>query len=173
MIKNKKHFIFTIVVVTLAVAINVFIIVHSCLNGKLSTNESGKIVALLKTIINAFGKDAINEGNIDTFTHVVRKLVGHFGLFVFSGAFSTWAFHLSSYYLNKYKWWYGLIFTLFFGLFLASLTELIQTFVPGRSGQITDVLIDYSGYILGTGIVVLISFILYKKGKITLQNDAK
>ena len=173
MIKNKKHFIFTVVVATLAVAINIFIIVHSCLNAAQSTNQSGWVVTMLKTIINSFSKDAINDGNINTFTHVVRKLIGHFGLFVFSGGFSTWAIHLSSYYLKKYKWWYDLIFTLFFGLFLASLTELIQTFVPGRSGQITDVLIDFSGYILGTGIVVLILFILYKKGKITLQNEAK
>ncbi len=170
MIKNKKHFIFTIVVATIALAINVFIIVHSCLNGMRSTEESGKIVNLLKSIINAFSKDAINDSNIDSFSHVVRKLVGHFGLFVFSGGSSSWAFHLSSYYLKKYRWWYGLIFTLFFGLFLAGLTELIQVFIPGRAGQFTDVLIDYSGYILGTGIVVLILFILYKNGKIALEN---
>ena len=51
MIKNKKHFIFTIVVATIALAINVFIVVHSCLNGMRSTEESGKIVNLLKSII--------------------------------------------------------------------------------------------------------------------------
>lgn len=165
MIANKKHFIWTIVIASIAIAINVFIIVQSCLNGIKSTNSSGIVVNILKSIINAFSKDAINEGNIDSFTHVVRKLVGHFGLFVCSGLSSSLAIHFASYYLKRYQWWYGLIFTLFFGLFLAGLTELIQSFIPDRSGQLTDVLIDYSGYILGTGIIVLIVFLVSRKKK--------
>ena len=70
-----------------------------------------------------------------------------------------------TYYLKKYKHWYGLVFSLFFGLFIAGLTEVIQSFIPGRSGEIVDVLIDYGGYILGTGIIVLIVLLKEKKNK--------
>ena len=166
MISNKKHFIWTIVIVAIAIAINIFIIIQSCLNGVRSTSSSGWVVTLFKNIINTFSKDAINDGNISTFTYVIRKLIGHFGLFVLSGVSSTLALHFASYYLKNYKWWYGLVFTLFFGLFLAGLTELIQSFIPSRSGEVLDVLIDFSGYVLGTGIIVLILFLTNRKKQI-------
>ena len=165
MIKNKKHFIWTIVIAAIALAINTFIIVQSCLNGNQSTQSSGIVVTVFKSVINFFHKDAINESNIGTLTHVTRKLVGHYGLFVFSGLSSSLAIHFASYYLKNYKWWYGLIFSLFFGLCLAGVTELIQSFIPSRSGEVVDVLIDYSGYVTGTGIIVLILFLITKKHK--------
>ena len=164
-IQNKKRFILSIAIGVFALAINVFIIVQACLDGMRSTESSGIVVDLLKGMINGISPNAINDGNINTFTHVIRKLVGHFGLFAFSGVFTSWSIHLGSYYLKKYQWYMGLVFTLCFGMFLAGLTELIQSFVPERSGQFTDVLIDFAGYILGTGIVVLILFIIYKVNK--------
>lgn len=146
-------------------AINAFIVVQACLNGFKSTQSSGLVVAFLKSIINGISPNAINDSNIDTFTYLVRKLVGHFGLFAFSGAFTTWSIYLGGYYLKNFKDYMGLTFSLCFGLFLAGLTELIQRFVPERSGQFTDVLIDFAGYLVGTGILILIVFIIYKVSK--------
>ena len=85
---NKKHLIFTIIITTLAISLNIFIIIQSCLNGAESSSSSGFVVTLLKNIINTFVKDAINESNIDTFSGVIRKLIGHFGLFLLSGVLS-------------------------------------------------------------------------------------
>ncbi len=167
--KDKKYLILTIIVTALAIAFNIFIVVQASLNGSMSTSSSGIAVNFFKSIINAFHKDAINESNIDTFRHVIRKLIGHFSFFMISGLLSSLAIHLSSAYLNKYKYWYGVIFSLCFGLFLAGLTELIQSFIPSRSGQITDVLIDFSGYILGTGIIVLIVFLVIRQHKKKVQ----
>ena len=53
--------------------------------------------------------------------------------------------------------------SLAFGLFMGSLTEIIQLNVPGRSGQFTDVLIDFSGYLLGFLIILLILFLIIRK----------
>lgn len=158
--KRKFHIVLTIIVFALSIAMNAFIIVQSCLYSAMSTSSSGLAVNILKAIINAFHNNAINEDNIGTFTYVIRKLIGHFGFFTISGLLTSWAIYLLSYYLKKYKHYMGIIFSLCFGLFLAGLTELIQSFIPDRSGQISDVLIDFGGYILGMGIIILIVFIL-------------
>ena len=163
--KNKRYLIATIIVSALAVSLNFFIILHSCLNGDASSQASGPVVELFKSIINLFHAGTINDSNIGTFTQVIRKLVGHFGLFLVDGVFTSWSIYLASAYIKKYKQWYGLIFTLFFGLFMAGLSEFIQIFVPGRSGELLDILIDYGGYLLGTGTIVLIAFLRYKKTK--------
>ena len=161
-IDNKRHLVATIILTSFSVLFNIFIITQSCLNGNQSTESSGFVVELLKAFINAFSKDTINESNIGILTSITRKAVGHFGLFFISGILTSWSIHLMSKYIKKYQFWFGISFSLFFGLFLAGLTELIQRFVPGRSGEFTDVLIDYGGYLLGTSIIIIIVLIMIK-----------
>ena len=161
--KNKKELILFIIVTALAVLINGYIIMHSCFNASMSSSSSGRVVNLLKAIINVFHKDTINENNIGTFSHIVRKLIGHFGLFAVSGLFTTWFLYLL---LKKHPLFRVDAFpfaTLFIGLFLASLTEFIQLFVPGRSGESKDVLIDFLGYCLGFLIIFIIVLIIRRK----------
>lgn len=153
--KNKKHLIFTIIVVSLAVLMNAFIIVQSCLNGEASTQSSGLVVNILKAIFQ------VKEENLDIVTTLVRKLIGHFFFFVISGVLSSWGIYLLSFYIKNYKSWFGISFSLCFGLLIAGVTELIQLFIPGRSGQVTDVLIDFSGYVLGTFIIIFVIFLTY------------
>ena len=45
------------------------------------------------------------------------------------------------------------------------ITELIQLNMPGRSGELLDVLIDFSGYIFGFLIILLIVFLILKHQK--------
>ncbi len=163
--ENKRYFIAVIILTSLAVIVNAFIIVQSCLNGARSTESSGFVVNLLKTIINAISPNAINDGNIETFSGVIRKLVGHFGLFLVSGLLTSSALYLWIKELSWYKNYLFLCISLGFGFLLAGLTEIIQLFVPNRSGEFTDVLIDFSGYILGLGIIVLIAFLIYRHKK--------
>lgn len=162
MFKNKKDTILLIVFTVLAVAINAYIIYHSCLNGSQSGMASKGVVDLIENIINAIKPNTINEGNYNAFANFIRKAVGHFGLFVISGLFSS----LSIYYLLKdlkwYRFYYGIIISFAFGFLLAALTEIIQLNVPNRSGELTDVLIDSSGYLLGLGIIALILFLVIR-----------
>ena len=161
-LNNKRYFIATIIITFLAVVVNAFIIMQSCLNGYRSTLSSSLVVNTMKSVINGISPDAINDGNIDTFTHVIRKLVGHFGLFVFSGLFTSPAIYLWIRPQEWYKHYHYFYMTLGFGLFLASLTEIIQLFVPNRSGQFSDVLIDFSGFLLGFLIILLVLFLVYR-----------
>ena len=149
---NKRKEAAKWILFALAILLNAFIIINSCMNGNQSSAESGRVTNIIKNIINFFIHNAINDSNYETFHGVIRKLVGHFGLFLLDGVIVSWDIH----FLIQKKWWIKLIITLSFGLLIAILTEVIQLAVPGRAGSALDILIDYSGYIIGTGIILLI-----------------
>ena len=48
---------------------------------------------------------------------------------------------------------------------MAALTECIQLTIPGRAGSVIDILIDYAGYTIGAGIILLIYFLIYRHHK--------
>lgn len=161
--RSKKYWFFTILAIVLAVAINAYIIMHSCLDAIESTKASQGVVEVAEDVVNTVRPDTITPENHDAFASFIRKAFGHFGLFAASGLLSSLAFYLS---LSPYSWckhYVNVIFSLTFGLFVAILTEMIQLSVPGRSGEITDVLIDFSGYLLGTLIIGLILFLVIRK----------
>ena len=149
--------------IILALAINGYIIMHSCLDATESSKASAGVVDVIASIINAFKADAINASNYDSLSTFVRKAFGHFGLFMVSGLLTSLALYLS---LSPHSWckhYMNVMFSLVFGLFMGMITEIIQLAVPGRSGEITDVLIDFSGYLLGTLIIGLILFLVIRK----------
>lgn len=100
-----------------------------------SSSKSTAVMELLNQIL---------FGGTSTLTeHLVRKLA-HFSEFALAGVlghicFSQWRKEMRSFVLC----------TLFVGLFIALCDETIQLFVPGRSGQIMDVWIDFLGYVVG------------------------
>ena len=164
--KNKRYLVAKWILVALAIIINAYIIMQSCLNARESTSQSGFVFNFVKTLLNFFHKDTINESNASWWHGFIRKAIGHFGLFMVDGIFTSWALYyvLEDIEITK-KWWKKIAISAIFGLLVASLTEIIQLFVPGRAGDIKDVLIDYGGYILGLGIIVLIYWLVYRHNK--------
>ena len=149
--------------IILAVAINGYIIMHSCLDAAESTKASSQVVEVVEEVVNTVRPDTITAENHDSFATFIRKAFGHFGLFAVSGILSSLALYLS---LSPYEWskhYINVVFSLAFGLMMGIITETIQLAVPGRSGQVTDVLIDFSGYLLGTLILGLIIFLVLRK----------
>ena len=53
--------------------------------------------------------------------------------------------------------WKDILFMLMTSLPLAVLTEYIQSFIPGRNPTINDVLIDMSGFLIGSLLSLLIA----------------
>jgi len=160
---SKKYLILTIVFCVLAVAINAYIIMHSCLDAVASTEQSQGVVQVSEDVVNTVAPGTITPENHDSFASFIRKAFGHFGLFVVSGLLSPTALYLL---INPFKWskhYLNVIIGLSFGLLIAITTEVIQLSVPGRSGEFTDVLIDFSGYLLGALIVGLILFLILRK----------
>ena len=162
----KKRNIVKWIMLGLAVATNIFILVNGFVVGEASARESGNISRFLASIINFFIHDAINDGNFDTFASVMRKLIGHFGLFAVDGVFTTLSFY---YFVNEKKWcrfYWLILMSLATGFIVAALSELAQLITPDRYGTWTDIGIDFGGYFLGFSIVFLV-LVLTKKLKIS------
>ena len=149
----KARKILFFVFLTFAVAINVLIIVESCIGGENSAAQSFSFSEAIANFIESIFPGAIIDHN--AFHSAMRKLVGHFLLFGLSGIFTTLTFVMNDYLMDKLKW-KNIPIILSIGLFVALVSEFIQYFVPDRYGTLTDILIDYSGYILFSGIVYLI-----------------
>ena len=169
--KSKLDFILMIIFTILALAINAYIIYHSCLNGAQSSQASQGVVEVSEEVVNTVRPGTVTTENYNAFATFIRKSLGHFGLFVVSGIFSS----LAVYYIFKdFKWikhFLNTIFALSFGLIIATTTEIIQLNVPERSGEFTDVLIDYSGYLLGAVLVGLVLFLVIRHQKKKLANS--
>ena len=160
---SKLYWFITIIVIILAIAINGYIIMHSCLDAAESTKASQGVVEVAEDVVNTVRPETITPENHDSFASFIRKAFGHFGLFVVSGLLTPLAIYLS---LSPFSWakhYINVVFSLAVGLFMGILTESIQLSVPGRSGEIKDVLIDFSGYLLGTLIIGLILFLIIRK----------
>lgn len=161
---NKKETIIKWTVIVLAIAINVLIIVSAFMDAKKSTSESSWAADIVENVLNFFNKNAVNDANRAEFHGVIRKLIGHFGLFFIDGVLSTFSvyFLLKNTKNNKHYWL--LTTSLSFGLLIAIISECIQLAIPGRSGEVLDILIDFSGYLLSSLIIYLIMFFnIYKK----------
>ena len=70
------------------------------------------------------------------------------------------------FFFEKKKWWILALISLGCGVLLASISELIQFFIPLRSGTFVDVLVDVSGVAVGLAITVgVLWFIKYLKNR--------
>ena len=144
---------------TIALAINVLIIVESFIGGNDSASQS---FSFSEAFINMLESMNIHIADHEAFHAVIRKVVGHCLLFGGSGLFTTLALMMLDKFYDKFKWKI-LLFSAGFGLIIAFISELIQYFVPGRCGVITDVFIDYSGYLLFMGLGYLITYLIFRK----------
>ena len=146
----------------LALLINAYIVMHSCLNATQSTDASKGVIETTEEIINGIKPGTINESNYSDFATFIRKAFGHFGLFSISGFLTSLAVFLSIYPFIWSKYYMPIIISLELGLLMGLITELIQLNVNGRSGELTDVLIDFAGYMFGFLLILLILFLIIK-----------
>ena len=167
MIKINKRNILIIITMVLAIATSVFILVEAGLNGQKSAEQSDMVVEVVETVVDTIAPGTINETNIDDVHNVIRKVVGHFLLFSLAGFFATWTSILvleNKTYKSK-LWFLNIAIPLGYGFVLAALSEFIQLFAGGRSGEFRDILIDLGGYVLGFVIIYIVFLILRFKAK--------
>lgn len=111
----------------------------------------------LKFIILKAG--AIGTDELDDVGLSVRKVVGHATLFAIAEVFTIIAIFM---FLYEKKWWLPIVLSLGTELLLASISEIVQAFTPGRHGLVTDVLINFGGAVIGAVIVITITIIIRK-----------
>lgn len=159
-IKRRNIIIRTITfMLTIATCITIF---------KFSSEDSGKSTGtsdfVIECIINSnpFTKDldsAEKESIKENIKMPIRKLA-HFSIYTVLGI--TNMCHMSTYSIVRYK---RIGCSLIIGMLYAISDEIHQLFVPGRSGQMTDVLIDTIGVLFGICIVLLGQNIIRKNRK--------
>ena len=91
--------------------------------------------------------------DLSKFFYQVRKGVGHFSAFLVLGIFSTITWLL---FFNGKKLFFSVPFNYASGFAIAAITEIIQLYVPGRSGLYKDVLLDFDGFKVSATIISII-----------------
>lgn len=147
---SKKDKLKAIILIILTLCVVAFIFMHSLTPATLSAEESGAVTDWLSKLLPFQLTD-----------HIVRKLA-HFTEYSVLGFVTS--FTVYSFFKKPTG---GIFIKLFFTLFIAVIDETIQLNISGRSGQVTDVLLDFSGAV--TGIIIstllILIYLLYKKRK--------
>ncbi len=145
--KTKTKNILIAIVVLLIVATLVFIHGNSMQTASNSIKISGRVYAKL----NAFMPWLFNDKLISA--SVIRKLA-HFLEFFALGLEFSLLFLLLNKFMGK-----KILLVLLIGIIDASLDEILQIFFS-RGASVIDVLIDFSGYVLGVIVILLINIII-------------
>ena len=101
------------------------------------------------------------------FSHYVRKIVGHFSLFLLLAIFASVVYYrLADKFFNNKTALLGSAFSITAGTLTACISEFLQSglFVSGRAPTFIDVLIDVSGFALGV-VFFTCARIIYRKIK--------
>lgn len=138
----------------LFLAITAIIFVFAGFSGEVSSSQSGFVVDVLNAVLRFFGI-FLTDIQMDSFAFFVRKFVGHILIFLLDGVFIYLALNQL---LPPLKPWHYLAISIGVMLAVAGISELIQLFISGRSGNWLDVGIDCSGAVVGIAVGILLSF---------------
>ena len=163
----KKQTILRIIsiIFVLAWMVTVFMLSHQVAEESSKTSSN-----FITVIIKLFNKD-IEQEQLETIIlkveTIIRKLA-HFVLYTLGGMLITTMFINFKEYITKTK-----IASFLLGATYAITDEIHQLFIPGRSGEIRDVLIDSTGVLLGVFIIYLLMCIKGKlrSGKKDISSD--
>ena len=111
---------------------------------------------LVRKIVELFIPNISEEG-WEVLHFLIRK-AGHFTEFFVLGVFSVLALFQTKIRLKK-------ILGLSFCAVIATMDETIQLFVNGRSGQVSDVVLDSVGALVGIAVIVIIQVLCDNKNK--------
>ena len=148
-LKEKAHWAFIFLYI-------LWIFSNSLMNGNISSSTSGSITRQILAFLAFFG---INPG-YDVFHHFIRKLA-HFLEYSLLGFLTTLSIFRKSLFSSEKMTW------IFICILTPLLDETLQLFVPGRTGALTDSLLDMCGCVFGTCFLLLIRrlFLYLKQNK--------
>lgn len=161
--ETRKNLICFLLFASLSIAVMVAIFLFSSQTAENSAALSGEFKGIVDKVLNCF-KWLFSDGAILWIKNHIRK-IAHFALYTLLGAF------LSAATLNTRLKSLSARFFLpvGIGLFYSITDEIHQLFIEGRSGEIRDVFIDFSGVISGS----IIAFLIYKTAKNIAKNRKK
>lgn len=116
----------------------------------LEVNDGDQYIIYTLDVI-VYKKNVIE--NMTSFLYYVRKSVGHFGAFLVLAIFATLTYVM---FFRRRLYFVGVGINFLSGFLFAGFTEFLQTRTPGRVGCMSDILIDYSGYITSAIILTIV-----------------
>lgn len=156
----RTKLIFRYLFLFLSLGIMIFIFVLSSETASVSSQSSGRVIrSIAKIVVDDFENKPIEYqiNFISSLQHFIRK-AAHFSLY-FSLGFSVCGCALT--FDSKTKLYNSLI-SLAVSVLYAVSDEIHQLFVAGRSGQVSDVILDTSGIICGILFVNFVFFVVRK-----------
>lgn len=141
--ENNKNIFLFFIFAFLSIAVMIIIFLFS----NQSAMDSSALSAYLSKILFGAISPEVDPESLDfNFLHTFLRKLAHFTLF------STLGFFLASAAINQknQKLFKKFVITSLIGLIYCISDEIHQLFIPERSGEISDVLIDFSGIICGT-----------------------
>ena len=127
-----------------------FIFSMSSQNGEVSSNTSGNSIKVVLSIVPKFREQPKEvQDNIVESLQLIGRKSGHFIGYMMLGVLSMLLL-LKFKNINKKP-----LFAFSICVIYAISDEIHQLFVPGRTGQLTDVIIDSCGSIVGIAIVLV------------------
>lgn len=148
--KSRKILVLRYLFWALSVVIMTFIFLSSSQNAQQSSNTSGSFI---KSLLTAFfdGFEEMSEeakaALVSSLQHFVRK-AAHFSVYMLLGMSLS-----SALFTYDIKTIYKIGLSASLSLIYAVSDEVHQLFVPGRGGMVTDVLLDFSGSVIGIAFV--------------------
>lgn len=121
----------------------VFIFKNSLQIAEVSSARSRQIMEMVNKLLGVVGIGPLSE-------YIVRKLA-HFSEFALLGFWFMLCLRVYTRRFVRHISW-----PLFFGLLVANIDETIQLYVPGRSGSVRDVIIDFVGVLAGLFLALLL-----------------
>ena len=137
-----------------------------------SSGTSGNVIRLIAGIFRP-GFDnlpAAEQAEIVASLQFIARKSAHFSIYMILGVLSFLAV------ISYEKLFFALRLTTSGGICLlyAASDEIHQLFVPGRSGEVRDVMIDFSGAVLGIALSMLVFLLIYRiKKKRTEKNEER
>lgn len=128
--------------------------------GQSSNSLSTGITRDLLDLIQKYFTDA-GDMSLDTFNHIIRK-TAHFTAYMLLGILMMHAARVRE--AKKIMLLFGVC------VLYAASDEFHQLFVPGRGGQIRDVILDSAGAAFGIGVYILLGFAKRKVGEIKIAS---
>lgn len=119
-------------------------------NGLKSSSTSDSFLLKVVHVLNLNKDNLKDEEIISKYTFIIRK-GAHFSAYFILGIL-IYSF-LGEFSLKKYK---IVLFTILLCMCLASLDEVHQYFIPGRSARVFDVFIDVAGSCLACILIILL-----------------
>lgn len=148
---------FKITMTVLSVFFVCFIWGNSLLPGTESGNLSGNVLNFVNSFLKKVG---INK----EVSHYMIRKAAHFTEHMCFGACLLVTLRAYTQEVLKY-----ISNILFIGLLVPVIDEFIQLFIDGRGGEIKDVIIDFSGLLVGIIISFIIVFLIDRKNKSKLK----